>query len=370
MGRMPDFEMPPVEPDPPRDAGPAAEPLLGVPEHDAARRALEALAPPASVAGPTAPDADASAADEAEAPRADARRLRSWRRARVPLAAFLAGALLVAGGVVVADLVRSDGERAAVEEAVAAYADVVESADGAALASEQRLDDATATRALLTAGIEPAARASLACDAPRLGVDVATVDCDVLVERRVDPTRLVLERIEGRWLVTDGVEVPVRIRSGALVVEAVDGVPLDPAVARGDQAAWMLPGRYDVDVRTPAQLEVQRLEGLVVSASTGSVRWTSDTTEMLDADVQATALGFLEACATAPREGCPPLQIRPASDRFTVLDVVGRLRPDDPHAMSFDVSIARPVEVPEEFLVVTVRVDFGEDLDRYDVTVP
>lgn len=346
MGRMPDFEMPPVEPEAGADA-----------------RAGDAGGP---IEPPAAPPVVLGAGEGSGEPV----RPQRWQRARVPIAAFVVGALVVGAGVLAADSLGSAAARAEVEDAVGAYATLVEAADGATLAADPRLDDAAATRALLLAGVAPVERATLACDEPRVGADLAIVDCDVRVERRVDPTRLVLERVDGRWAVTDGVEVPVRIRSGALVVEAVDGMALDPAIARGDQAAWLLPGRYDVAVRTPAQLEVERLEGLVVSASSGSVRWTSDTTATLDADVQATALAYLEACAASASEGCPPLQERPATDRFVVLDVVGRLRPEDPHAMGFDVSVARPAGEPEEFLVVPVRVDFGEDLDRYDVAVP
>ena len=221
----------------------------------------------------------------------------------------------------------------------------------------------------LAAGIAPADRATVVCEVPRMGDGIAAVDCDVRVEQRRDRARLILEESDDGWMIAEGLEVPVRIRSGALVVETVDGVQLDAAIATGAQAAWLLPGRYDVTVRTPAQLEVQQLEGLVVSGSSGSVRWTSDTSDALDADVQARAISYAEACAATAADGCPALQDRDPADRFAVLDVLGLVRLDDPHALSFDVSVARPAEAPEEFLVVTVRIDFGEDLDGYDVTV-
>lgn len=323
---------------------------------------------PSVVRRPALPSVSQPSADGPGSEGPDARLRARWRRVRVPLLAGVVGAAVALGGVVAVEAVRDVDARADVTVVVDAYVDAVESADTATIA-DSPLDGAVATTALLLAGVTPVATATVRCDEPRIGDGIATVVCEVRVERRTAEAQLLLEQVDGAWQVVRGLEVPVRLRSGALIVQTVDGTPLEPTLARGQEAAWMLPGRYDVTVRTPQQLEVEQLEGLVVSGSTGSVRWTSDTSEQLDADVQASALAFVEECAALPREGCPALQERDPAEPFGVFDVVGELRPDDPYAMTFGVSIRRPVEDPEEFLVVTVRVDFGEELDRYDVAV-
>ena len=63
------------------------------------------------------------------------------------------------------------------------------------------------------------------------------------------------------------------------------------------------------------------------------------------------------------------LQPRDPAERFEAFAVVGRLALDDRYAMTYEVSLRRPIEEPREYVVVTVRVDFGEDLDRYEIAI-
>lgn len=347
MARMPDFEMP----------EPAASDAPGL----VAQRAE-------AVAAPSAAEHDLAA----RAPIGRASGLRAtWRRVRVPALAFVAGIVVAVAATVATGVVQDRAVRDDVVAALDAYLAAVESIDGrtAAAAATPAPDDDIASGELLQRAIPVAAPPDVVCDEPRIGGDLATVGCRVRVEGRIEPTRIDLERDGFGWSIARGLEVPVRIQSGALLVDAIAGVPIDEAIARGERAVWLLPGRYDVDVRTPAALVVERLDGLVVSASRGSVRWTSDTAATIDVDVQDAALAFVEACAAAPADGCPALQQRDPTARSEAYAVVGRLSPDDPYAMTYEVSIRRPVEQPSEYLVVTVRVDFGEDLDRYDVAV-
>ncbi|GAA2171200.1 hypothetical protein GCM10009846_04270 [Agrococcus versicolor] len=337
---------------------PAAEDAFAT--ADAAMRAPAAsdAATSAAIVDPTLPPPPASGRERARA---------TMRRLRLPALAFAVGVVVAAAGVVAIDSVRDATARDDVAQTLDAYLATVESGAPASGGLVAALDEAVASTALVAAAVVAAGPAAVDCDEPRLGADVAIVDCSVRVERRSEPARLVLERVGDAWSVTQGLAVPVRLQPGTLLVEEVAGEPVETAITRGERAVWLLPGRYDVAVRSPAQLVVANLDGLVVTASSGSVRWTSDTTPQLDADVEASALAFVRGCAVAPAEGCPALQQRDAADPFQVFAIDGRLRPGDPYALTFEVSIRRPIEQPEEFVVVTVRVDFGEGLDRYEV---
>ncbi|SDH71846.1 hypothetical protein SAMN04489720_2139 [Agrococcus jejuensis] len=336
--------------------------------------------PPEPVPEPAVGEVADAAVDEApatatEAPAAEpepARRdLRAlWRRIRVPAIAFAVGVVVAVAGSIAAGVVQDRTRHDDVVAAIDAYVAAIES-DGdrtAATGQTPSLDDAVASSVLLYASIRIAVPPQVVCDEPRIGADLALVDCRVRVQGRIEPTTIALEHTDMGWTVARGLEVPVRIQSGALLVDAVGGVPLDEDVARGERAVWLLPGRYDVDAHAPAQLAVQ-VDGLVVSPSGGAVRWESDTAATVDADVRAAALAFVDACAAAPADGCPVIQDRDPVEPFEAFAVVGRIALDDRYAMTYDVSVRRPVEQPSEFLLITVRVDFGEDLDRYDVAV-
>lgn len=351
MATMPDFELPEPERADPRD--PRAAP----------RASEDARA-----------DAGDAAAERAAASRDEADQLglrAAWRRACVPLVAFTAGIALAAAVGVAAGVVQDRTARDEVVAVVDRYLAAVESSgdrtDSAAWSAA--LEERLASNELLQRAIPVAAPPDVVCDEPRVGGDLANVDCRVRVEDRVEATSITLERSGGTWTLMRGLEVPVCIQSGVLRIEDVGGMPIDDEVARGERAVWLLPGRYDVGARTPAQIVVERLDGLVVSASGGAVRWASDTSQQLDADVQATALAFAESCAVAPVDGCPALQARDPAERFEAFSTVGRVQPDDQHAVTYDVGVRRPVPQPQEFVTITVRVDFGEDLDRYDVAV-
>lgn len=346
MARMPDFEPPEpaLEPEPDSGRGDAED------GGDATATPLERHDP---AVGPT-------------------RGLRPlWHRIRVPVVAFAAGVVVAMAGTIASGVVHDRSERDDVVAAIDAYLAAVESTTDriASTGVAPGLDENVASSELLHGEIAVAAPPDVVCDEPRIGAGLAAVDCRVRVEGRLEPATITLEHDGIGWHVALGLAVPVRIQTGVLRVDAVGGEPIGEAIARGERAVWLLPGRYDVAVRTPAQVVVERLDGLVVSPAGGSVRWESDTAHTVDVDVRAAALAFVDTCAAAPVDGCPAIQPRDPVEPFEAFAVVGRIALDDPYAMTYDVNVRRPVAQPSEFLLVTVRVDFGEDLDRYDVAV-
>ncbi|WP_137754941.1 hypothetical protein [Agrococcus sp. SGAir0287] len=364
MARMPDFE--PPEPEP----APDLERPGGGSESASHAAAAGDLGAPRGTAPEEGGSAGAARRDGPIARLVLAVR-RGWRRARVPAIAFVAGAAVAATAAIATDVVRDRDDRDDVVAALDAYVAAVESRvdRDAATVLATSLDQAVASSELLTLDPPAVEAPTVRCDEPRIGGDLARVDCRVRVERRTESAEVLLERRGDDWTIVQGLEVPVRIQSGALLVDAIAGVPVDDAVARGERAVWLLPGRYDVAVRTPAQLAIERLDGLVVSTTGGTVRWSGDAAATVEADVRAAALAFVEGCVVAPVEGCPALQPRDPAERFEAFAVVGRLALDDRYAMTYEVSLRRPVEEPREYLVVTVRVDFGEELDRYEIAI-
>lgn len=293
-------------------------------------------------------------------------------------AAGLAGGALV--GAAVATYVWDNSQQAhearaaqEVSDIVDAHLAAVEAGDYRAAADMSDLDPIWADPRFLDAGLQPDSRADVACEAPDVGTLTATVDCEIAVD--VDSAqperstrRLLLEKLNDQWALVEGLAVEVRLFPSLQRVESISGATLPPSLQRGTRPFWLFPGVYNAVTTVPEQLEeTSEANPLIVTSQGGRTQYSPGHSPAVTDDAMAAAIGAVEACASEPSLDCPeqfdlepglPLQVESMETVYSV---------DDTYAYNFIVAVpARGAGT--SMALVDVRVDFGENLDRYDIS--
>ncbi|QCR18495.1 hypothetical protein [Agrococcus sp. SGAir0287] len=231
-------------------------------------------------------------------------RRRALAVARNPVVAFAAGAALVAAGFLAAPALTAwteRGSQAELERIVEEYAAAVSEGDLEAVLAFHRPEDGTTSTALLDAGVMPTAPANVTCDVPepRPGRDVAIARCTLGVAGyggMAPGAQLRLERIDGAWQVTAGLEQPAWIAESMFEVVAISGVPMADVLDRRVLQYWALPGGYEVETRTSELIELADLGGLVVADGGGGLSVYAEPGDVIVAAAEAAALEFAQAC--------------------------------------------------------------------------
>ncbi|MFC7431305.1 MULTISPECIES: hypothetical protein [unclassified Agrococcus] len=355
--RMPDFSMPSDDEVQRRRARADDEAR----EADA-RAAMRDADADAAVAHGAARDAPA---DDPAARRGPAGRILAI--ARDPVAAFVAGAALVAAAFVVVPAVQREAEAgslAQLERVVAEYVGAIESGDLAAATALARPDPGYAEIALLGAA-DPSSSPTIDCAEPRVDDDRATVTCSVALPTfgSSAPMRIELAR-EGAWRIDVGLAVASPLLVSLADVEAVGGAPL-PDVELGVDPVWLYPGQYALDLVLPAQLGTSSTE-LAVRAD--GAYWIGGVTidDALRAEIREAGVAYVEGCATAGGVGCPPVEPLGEGQRWEALDdgFISFTRDD---SVGVGLDVRRVGGAPFDRVRLRVDVVYDDDLDDYEL---
>jgi len=295
--------------------------------------------------------------------------------ARNPVVAFAAGAAIVAAGFLSAPALTEwteRGSQAELERIVDEYAAAVSEGDVDAALALHRPEAAMGSMALLDAGIAPTTPPSVSCDAPDAGgsSDVVVARCSLSVVGFASSgggAQLRLQRIDGGWQVVGGLEQRAWIAETLFDVVAIAGVPVADALDPEEQQYWLLPGGYDVEMRTSELIELTDLGGLVVADGGGYLSVIARVGDAVVAEVEAAALAFAQACVVDAATAATCGMTVPPPGRALTANLAQDGYPQDATTFAIPVRISGTGAPAAPNVEVLVR--FSEDREDFDLEV-
>jgi len=243
--------------------------------------------------------------------------------ARNPVAAFVAGGVLVAAAFAIAPAIERQvqaGSMAELDAVIAEYVDAVRIGDFATATRLVPIDDEYADAAVLDAAA-PSSPAGIACDEPEVGDARATVSCEIEVQgigSSAPPIRMQLVR-DGSWRIETGLAVASPLFVQLARVDAIGGVDVPDGLDAADDPLWLYPGSYELELTAAARLESSPSQLGVIGEGflwLGGLRPSSD----LRGELTAAAVDYVAACGETGAEGCPEVTPLAAGEVFEVVE--------------------------------------------------
>lgn len=292
------------------------------------------------------------------------------QRLRVPAAAFALGAVLASavclGVPAVQDSIDA-GTDSQLGTLAQDYAAALTQGDFGEAAQMAAFDPSEAGVWLLEQGVYPSSPPRVECGTPVRTGDVADAPCEIqVVQGTVVPRRLMFERRDGSWRISEGLASPIALDTPLVRVAAIDGVAIEEAVSSGELPVWLFPGLYDVDLDVPPVVEVSAVEGLIVSGSGAVLQGEIESSPAVQQEANAAAVAYVTECAERGGAGCPPVQPLVAGESFTVTPFGVAYGSNLPDGFLQQVVVGRTAS-PDQYDVL-VAVEFSDDYGDYELT--